>query len=266
MFKFFKQVKYFLFIRFRSQAERIPWKMLNLNLTAPSGINLCIKNRSDWHIYNEIFVRGDYDFAIQLALNKINSETKTVRFFDLGANVGFFSLKFIDELIKYDKTHAQPDGILVEGSLPVYNELEKRFADQPFIKSNVHLIYGIAGKKEGVAKIFESGNSMTNSITSASSLRRKLSGRKVSYVNLDKFFETDPIIDLLKCDIEGSEQELLENYPSLLKKVNVCVFELHHRKCDTNKCIEIIESCGMNKRKTIFNYGGDTSLEVFWRE
>ncbi len=264
MKKIFHKIRYYLLLRFKYQIEKLPWKILNLQLETASGINLEIKTRADWQVYNEIFVKKDYDYAIEMSLNKMDNEKKVINFLDLGSNVGFFTLRLIDFLYQQPKFY-EYSGILIEGSLPVYEELKYRINKQTKIASQLKIIHGLVGKRAGSAKIFQSGNSVTNTLKTNSLLRKKIYGTEVSYIDIETLFTDNITIDLLKCDIEGSEEEFIENYQPLLKKVNVAVFEMHYKKCDVSYCLNVINDCGLTNRKTIFNYMGDTSMEVFWR-
>ncbi len=93
---------------------------------------------------------------------------------------------------------------------------------------------------------------------------KELLGKPVAYVDLEKIFENVETIDLLKCDIEGSEADLINNYGDLFKKVKVAVFEFHHELCDVAGLEERLASSGLF-RKTIVQDLGSTSVRLFTR-
>jgi len=61
----------------------------------------------------------------------------------------------------------------------------------------------------------------------------------------------DRRIALLKCHIEDVENTLIENYPYLLRRVNIAIFELHSDKCDPDRCIELLDAAGLSYRKNV---------------
>src|ERR1700685_222062 len=71
------------------------FQMLDLRWELPSDLNIRIQNQSDWAIYNEVFVAGDYDPAILMAMEAAKA-TGELHILDLGANVGFFTLRCIE--------------------------------------------------------------------------------------------------------------------------------------------------------------------------
>lgn len=265
MTNYFSSVQRFFSIWLKNKLERLPWRMLELKYQLASELKLSIKNRADWNTYNEIFVRGDYNWAIDKSLQGISEDTKTFRFFDLGANVGFFSLKVIDSILQMQSVPIKFEGVLIEGSPRVFKELQNRLTKTSIENIELKLIHGLAGKRTGRARIYESSNYITNSLSSSSTFRKNLSGTMVSYVDIGLLNEQENEIDLLKCDIEGSELEFLENYKELLPKIKIAVFEMHHDKCDTKKCLDIIHKSGLINQKTVFTYGDSCSLEIFWK-
>ena len=58
-------------------------------------------------------------------------------------------------------------------------------------------------------------------------------------------------IALLKCDIEGSEFDFIENYPSLLEKVSVAVFEFHRYGRDVDLCRQRLQACGFRRERVL---------------
>jgi FkbM family methyltransferase len=116
---------------------------------------------------------------------------------------------------------------------------------------------GSWGHRTGSAKIFESA-----SFGAANSLfaTKIPAGVEVPFVDLSPVFAADAAIDLLKCDIEGSELLLLENYADLLAKTRVAIFEFHPELCDVPECKRILVDAGFNRRREL----GD--LELYWKE
>jgi FkbM family methyltransferase len=216
------------------------WRYLWPRWTLRSGIPVEITSPADWEVYNEVFADGEYDPAIDAALADAPSSRPMV-VLDLGANLGFFSLRVLDRIHTIGGAKRQVSLTLVEGSPQVLSEAISRAAYATLQQSGARLIPGLAGKGSGVATIYQSDNHVNNSIQHA----RGKAGTQVPYVNLETLYADVPQIDLLKCDIQGSEEALLESQPALFAKTRRAVLELHHSVCDTKKCRQLLERVGL---------------------
>lgn len=223
-----------------------------------TGLRLSILSHGDWVIYNDVFVDGEYDAPIQRAIQR-RTGTEPLNVLDLGANVGFFTLRFIDLLRRSGQTDAPYRLTLVEGSPRVARELETRIAQADDLSRSVRVIHGLVGKREGVGKIAEGDFHPMNTTMS-----EELGGVRVSYVDLAGVIPPGTRIDLLKCDIEGAELQFIENYGDLLKDVQSAVFELHPEICDTERCIQLLAAAGLTHQE-LLRKETDFSVVYFWR-
>ena len=181
-----------------------------------------VKSLSEWMTFCDIFVNNEYDVPILLSLES----GKKLNVLDIGANVGHFTLRFAHLAnIPYTVT-------LVEGCPKLVGELKDRLLPQ---LSTLHIIHGLVGQRKGSARLYRSDFHGINSIVLKSG-----NSIEVPFIDLDNLV-TDQV-DLLKCDIEGSELLFIQNYPSLLRNTKIAVFELHHDECDTDSCIKILKS------------------------
>jgi FkbM family methyltransferase len=215
------------------------WRALNLRRHLPSGILIEIKSPADWEVYNEVFVEGEYDRAIIGALDQSSAGGITV--LDVGANMGFFSLRVLDLAHRTGRPDLRLNLWMVEGSPRVLAELKKRQAFQTLLSRGAHLIEGLAGKKQGGAVLQEWDHHSYNTIMES------VGGYKtvpVQFVDLEPLLDKAPSIDLLKCDIQGAEEFFLESYPGILAKCRATVIELHHWLCDTERCVRLLRKAG----------------------
>ena len=65
--------------------------------------------------------------------------------------------------------------------------------------------------------------------------------RKISYHDLSQDLESSKI-DLIKCDIEGSEIEFLKNFSSSLNGVHAIIIETHGQKAKDFVCKKMQET------------------------
>src|SRR6185436_6762693 len=89
-------------------------------------------------------------------------------------------------------------------------------------------------------------------------------GCEVAFIDLEKLFEQSPTIDLLKCDIEGGEKWLLEEYEPLLRRTRTAIFEMHHSICSHKECLDRLERYGLKRERVIMS-NQYISLEYFTR-
>lgn len=254
---FINLAKKFIPSKIRVYIKKILWGIFNLEWTLKSGLNIKVASYAEWVIYNNIFVEGEYDIPIEKSL-LINSN-KPLILLDLGANVGYFTLKAADFILTKN-SNIEFLITLVEGSPTNFKKLESRLTREPLLANKIKLIHGLVGELYGKAKICETDFHVENMICGNGNLE----GIIVPFVNLNSIFYENQDIDLLKCDIEGYEQKFIENHKELLKKVKSAVFEFHPKKCNISRCIHLLEESGFLNNEKLRE---DKNFEVhfFWK-
>ncbi|MFN4196159.1 MAG: FkbM family methyltransferase [Thermosynechococcus sp.] len=231
-----------------------------LEWTLRSNLKVQIKNSSDWVIYNDVFVDGEYDPAIYpLMLNL--GENNCLQVLDIGANVGFFTTRVFDLLIRNGFTPDQVFINLFEASPRICQDLSERLLYINNLGNFIRIHNGLVGQREGSARFSEL------EFTGMSSIYIEPEDTKtqeINFIDVEKVLNNDTRISLLKCDIEGSELMFLENYPSLMKRVDSAVFELHPNYCDTNRCMDLIRESGLSNYE-ILRELSYLSVIYFWR-
>ena len=139
-------LKYFLYRILWNPVRRTIWGSLQLKNTLRSGISVRVIDHSDWVVYNEVIVNGEYDSVIQDVLDN-NPASEPLHVLDLGANVGYFSFHFADLFIQRRGTAEGLRLTLVEGSPAVFTELQRRVSEEPLLASRTNTIHGLVGKK-----------------------------------------------------------------------------------------------------------------------
>lgn len=239
--------------------RRRMWRTLDLQTTLRSGIHLCVLNHSDWVIYNEVIVNGEYDRVINRTLDA-HALPVPLRVVDLGANVGYFSFRFLDLFLQRCGAAAEVEIALVEGSPAVFADLQHRVRNEPLVRDRAKLIHGLAGRRAGAAYIAQGYIHYGY----GASPRRSWGAKRVKYVDMDGVFPGHPI-DLLKCDIEGAEFDLIDNYPALLGRARAAVFEFHHYGRDISAARELLRRYGLSSVEQI-SAAPPCSVEFFCRE
>jgi len=254
---FINIAKKFIPNKIRICIKKILWKIFGLKWKLKSGINIKVASYAEWVIYNDIFVDGEYNLPIEKSLSVASN--KPLILLDLGANVGYFTLKAADFILTKNP-NADFLITLVEGSPSNYRELESRLTKQPVLANKIRLVRGLIGKLEGKAKICEIDFHAKNAVCN----NGKSKGVIVPFVNLNSIFSENQEVDLLKCDIEGFEQIFIENHKKLLKKVKFVVFELHSGKCDIEHCIHLLGEAGFLNH-TKLDGGLFAEIHFFWK-
>jgi FkbM family methyltransferase len=235
-------------------------RRLDLELLLTTGVRIKVKSWADWVIYTSIFADNEYDTAIHAAIAQ-KPVGSPLNVLDVGANVGFFALR-----VAHLMAHAGSDAgnfriTCIEGSPTTYAELVQRLAASPALRDRHQAVHGLAGKLDGTARIDDAFayHAMTSLFAQNSA-----KGTEVPFRNLNTLVEPCDSIDFLKCDIEGSEWDLIQNYGDLLRRTRVAVFEFHHDKCSRTACQERLRSLGFDQARTL-QEDKFTSLELFER-
>jgi FkbM family methyltransferase len=217
--------------------RRLIWRLPNLRRRLTSDLALTVESPADWTIYNEVFADGEYDEAIRTCLDEAPAD-RPLTVLDLGANVGYFILRLADLALR--RGGADFRVIAVEASAGLVRQLELRLLRQPMLEGRVRVVHGLVGHRRGTGRLFESSLHFEHSTVTA-----RGRGMPIAYVDLAELTAQWPAIDLLKCDVEGSELEVLETYAGdLLPRVRRAVVELHHGRCDTGRCLELLRAAG----------------------
>lgn len=224
---------------------------LDLHWKTASGLRVSVLGAADWYLYNEIFVEGEYDAPIDAVLRRAPASAP-VSVLDLGANVGFFTLRFVDRLRR--ARPEQPFRVtMVEGSPRLAGEAARRVVEANGLGDRVRVVHGLAGDRRGSARLHEGDFHPRNGLSGDGS------GTEVPFVNLETLLPPGEPIDLLKCDIEGSEERFAESYGALLRRVRAAVVELHPALCDTERSLRLMAEAGLTER-TLLRQARETSV------
>jgi FkbM family methyltransferase len=212
------------------QCKNHVWRLLatkmQLRWRLASGLEVFVKSYADWCMYNEIFVNGEYTTAVRKLLQ--DGGKAPVRVFDLGANLGFFAIYLVNAFALSNRA-ADLRLCLVEGAPRVAEELKTRIAEAAEF-SQIDVVSGLVGKPTGTARLNLSREDVANYVgsnISAGTWKQYRGFVDVQYVDIATLKWPDEELDLIKCDIEGSEFEFIANYPELLRRTKLFVVEFH---------------------------------------
>ena len=181
------------------------------------GGTLSLQNKYDIASLRDVFLSTHYWRAFE------HLPSPPRRIVDLGAHCGHFSvLCHLGQLERFGADNAEY--LLVE-ALPLLVPRIQRVVGEAGFSTQVKVVQGLVGKKEGTAG-FETDPRNLLSSRAVSSASNGHSPR-LSYVDLDTVVPPGATIDILKIDIEGSEYDLIETYPHLLRSTRLLLIEVH---------------------------------------
>jgi FkbM family methyltransferase len=224
--------------------------LLHLKWKLRSGYPIKIASYSDWCIYNDLFVENEYDPAIHAALDKVNGHN-SLEVVDLGANVGFFTMRVLD-LIQRRKVDVEKKAfLLVEATPSLDHELRERVGTINELGLRIKIVNGLVGERQGDAQFHIKHSQTGHQVTEVDGGNGKL----LAYVNLDTHLDGISRIDLLKCDIEGSEEAFLRNYQGLLRKTQVAIIEFHEPRCGASVGVPQAMLAGFTRNQLLLDQG-----------
>lgn len=202
-----------------------------INLRTPS---------SDYHVFEEIWINKEYEFLIRDYLSKYSSPPKTI--LDIGANIGCASLYF---------AHHFPEAAIysVEAEKTNFDQLSMHLHLNPATQIKAyHRAFWINSEEElVVSTAFRDGREWAFSVSEKCQESSKQS--TVQTISLPKLMEEEKLmqVDILKIDIEGAEQKILNDRFTLQwigDKVKYLAMEIHEEAIPMSEALERVHSIG----------------------
>lgn len=217
---------------------------MHLDWKLRSGLPIIIRSYADWCSYNEMFANAEYTEPIIDAL----AASDRLAVLDLGANVGYFTLRLLDLYLQQTNTR-EISVWMVEASPELCEELTER------VKVNdggirLSIVNGLVGKRSGTAQLNyakEDNQNFVSESVQRDGWRQARGAEQLNYIDLDLLLREVATIDLIKCDIEGSEFQLVDSYPDLLRKTRRLVVEFHAAFGDVGKTTSYLTELGFSR-------------------
>jgi FkbM family methyltransferase len=149
---------------------------------------------------------------------------------------------------------------MLEAHPETFDTLAARWKRQPLdSRTAVRLVRGLAGARSGVARF------TTEAFTAASHIGDDGGrGTEVPFVDLDTVAPATGPIDLLKCDVEGAEGQVITEYPTLLSRVRHAAFEFHPQRVDVDSLLNQLAAAGLRQTR-VLTATPEGSLRLFAR-
>lgn len=190
------------------------------------GRALYLKARAD--VVNEMEINGEKKVQCCVLKNLVNEDEKIV-FFDVGANVGDWTLSTLDQAARLG-VEKQLEIHSFEPVLSTFQTLQRRINEVHGSNKAIYLINQAMSSTDGSADIFIVGeNAGTNSLypdpmhPGTHSLRIELTSGD-NYCAL----KTIDKVHFLKCDVEGHDMDVLCGVKNLIESGRVMVFQFEY--------------------------------------
>lgn len=222
-----------------------------------TGLCVHVADACDAVIYRDIFVDTEYAAALDRVLEPLGwppNGGRPLQIVDLGANVGYFSLfaanRLLAELVPFQLHAFDFDGANL-------CEYKRRLEKQAVLWERIRLHQALLGAREGPARWLRSESHPCHRVAADE-------GMTAYYTDVTEMLPAGPI-DLLKLDIEGSEQLFLESYPEVTARTRVAAVEIHGAWCDPDHIGELLAAGGLNQQELIRSSDDGKRTVVRWR-
>lgn len=232
------------FIRNRNAVQSINYHGVIINF-----------RRSDEDALSEVLARKEYGFLKKFLLCQ-----KSPKILDVGAHIGTFAIWVfgVNKFAQVLSVEADPQ------TYKIANE-NRSFYITKGVKWDV--VHAAGGREKGSLLLLQNNEqSMSNRIDKFGSIEVPSIDLK-SLLNI--ISPNNGTVDLVKIDIEGSEEAFLLSSSEALHRVGSLVIELHPNLCDIksvksllNNCFDHIENvCGRKSMKPILFCRRNTDLD-----
>src|SRR3954465_4369891 len=147
LFKLLRLIKWPFPAAVRRQVRMLFFEWLDLTWDLSFGLRARLNTYNDWIIYNEIFVHGEYDRALRLALDAVAGDDSPIHIVDIGANVGFFTLRAAQRVMERGWLYRGFTITAVEGNVACIKEFHARIFGENGLSGTVTLTHGLVGKR-----------------------------------------------------------------------------------------------------------------------
>jgi FkbM family methyltransferase len=218
-----------------------------------SGLQIGIDSLVTLNLFEEIFIREIYSSAFSI-LDQIDF------IIDLGANRGLFMIYAYHKLTTIGRNNS-PMMVCVEPVKENLNRLTNHI--------NINQLSGYVIPVEGVVTKQRVGQADFNYYSRHHVTGKIRSGHpgqniRVNIIDLAKFVK-ERWIDVLKVDIEGSEEDFLTEYADILLRTKVLIVEFHLDLVNHQACQSIITNSGLVYHSGSGDCEGKTIVETYYR-
>lgn len=209
-------------LNLRRMAESMMWRcfaMSDIRFRLRSGLSVSVADKHEMATFREIFIQQDYDEFLERLPSLRN-------ILDLGCNSGYFAAQILNRsLIAHQQ---MPKLVLVDASSSAVNRAHTVLEEGGIpSQTRIEIQHGLLGKRGQKSATFF----LAPSSAESSTLHRAKNARAVTVPCIDlsalvaQHFPDG--LDLIKCDIEGGEEDLVREWQDVLAQTRALLVEWH---------------------------------------
>lgn len=230
-------------------------KMIPCVLPGIGNNGLPLASKYDVASARDVFVSAHYWRLFEF----LKTEPKLV--VDLGAHCGHFSV--LCHLLLLEKFGRDIASYLLVEPVRMLLARAQENLKAAGLAHQASLHCALVGRRTGAGLLnCDSKNLLSTTVGSNADLGTANKEETIAYIDLGQVIPADSLIDVLKIDIEGSEQAFLQEYPGLLARTRVLLIELHGDEGTLLKLDRQIVAAGLRPVSTPIGRGAE-SMRVY---
>ena len=228
---------------YRRLAGLAPCALLNV-----AGGALVLRNRWQVSSLRDVFLSSHYWRLFE------HIDERPAFIVDLGGHCGHFVV--LCELILEERFgQSNAEYLIVEGLAELVSGIHQTLSDTG-ISARCRVVHGLAGLRSGDGQLRSNEqNLLETSAVSGVGVER---GARVPYVDLLSHIPDNQPIDILKIDIEGSEHDLIDSYPTLFERARLVAMEVHDVGRPIDRLLQALETAGLKPQLPHIRKGPNT--------
>jgi FkbM family methyltransferase len=207
---------------FQRLATSLMWRFFacsGMRFTLRSGLEVAVADRHEMATFREIFVQQEYD-------DFLDRLPPAATVLDLGCNSGYFAVMMLNRARIQSPGSALPKLVLVDANEQAVQRSQAMLTGCG-VSAPASFITGLIGARQaGRASFF-----LATASAESSSVNRTKRAREVQVpcVDLEALMKTHfpNGLDLIKCDIEGGEEALVDEWGDVLPQAQALLIEWH---------------------------------------
>ncbi|MES2594353.1 MAG: FkbM family methyltransferase [Verrucomicrobiota bacterium] len=220
-------------------AKSLMWRffaMSDMRFRLRSGLEVPVADRHEMATFREIFIQQEYDDF----LDRLPPAGTVL---DLGCNSGYFAVQMLNRARVVTPDQPLPKLVLVDANQTAV-ERAKTVVSGCGAQADVALVHGLIGSRGQTSASFY----LATASAESSAVNRTKHARQVEVPCVDlaalvqQHFPGG--LDLIKCDIEGGEEELIREWTDVLVKAKALLIEWHGFKGGWTDFLSVLEQAG----------------------
>lgn len=210
-------------LSFRRLAKSLLWRFFALSdmrFRLRSGLEVPVSDKHEMDTFREIFIQQEYDDF----LDRLPAPQTIL---DLGCNSGYFGVLMLNRARIMNPDGQTPQMVLLDANAGAVERARAIVQGCGAMNARVAFVHGLVGRRGSRNATFY----LAPASAESSAVNPTKNSREVSVPCVDLSDLTSqhfPMgLDLIKCDIEGGEEDLVRQWSDVLKQSKALLIEWH---------------------------------------